>query len=49
MSNKLIAYDLDICESPVKVHVMHIVPKLQTPNQTQAALQAHCVLGDAVS
>jgi DNA-binding NarL/FixJ family response regulator len=46
MSNKMIAYDLDICENTVKVHVMHIMRKLQTSNRTQAALRARCLLGD---
>ena len=49
MSNKTIAYDLDICENTVKVHVMHIMRKLRTSNRTQAALQARCLLGDADS
>jgi DNA-binding NarL/FixJ family response regulator len=45
MSNKMIAYELDICENTVKVHVMHIMRKLQTSNRTQAALRARCLLG----
>jgi DNA-binding NarL/FixJ family response regulator len=49
MSNKMIAYDLDICENTVKVHVMHIMRKLHTSNRTQAALQARCLLGDEES
>jgi DNA-binding NarL/FixJ family response regulator len=49
MSNKTIAYALDICESTVKVHVMHIMRKLQTSNRTQAALRARCLLGDEES
>lgn len=46
MSNKMIAYDLDICENTVKVHVMHVMRKLHTSNRTQAALRARCLLGD---
>jgi DNA-binding NarL/FixJ family response regulator len=46
MSNKVIAYELAICENTVKVHVMHIMRKLQTSNRTQAALRARCLLGD---
>jgi DNA-binding NarL/FixJ family response regulator len=46
MSNKTIAYDLDICENTVKVHVMHIMRKLHTSNRTQAALRARSLLGD---
>jgi DNA-binding NarL/FixJ family response regulator len=49
MSNKIIAYDLDICENTVKVHVMHLMRKLQTSNRTQAALRARCLLGDEES
>ena len=49
MSNKMIAYELDICENTVKVHVMHIMRKLQTSNRTQAALRARCILGDEKS
>ena len=46
MSNKVIAYELGICENTVKVHVMHIMRKLQTSNRTQAALRARSLLGD---
>jgi DNA-binding NarL/FixJ family response regulator len=49
MSNKMIAYDLDICENTVKVHIMHIMRKLQTSNRTQTALRARCILGDEES
>jgi DNA-binding NarL/FixJ family response regulator len=49
MSNKMIAHALDICENTVKVHVMHIMRKLQTTNRTQAALRARCLLGDEES
>jgi DNA-binding NarL/FixJ family response regulator len=46
MSNKMLAYELNICENTVKVHVMHIMRKLQTSNRTQAALRARCLLHD---
>jgi DNA-binding NarL/FixJ family response regulator len=49
MSNKMIAYDLDICENTVKVHVMHTMRKLHTSNRTQAALRARSILGDEES
>jgi DNA-binding NarL/FixJ family response regulator len=49
MSNKMIAYDLNICENTVKVHVMHIMRKLQTSNRTQAALWTRGVLDDEES
>ncbi len=39
-SNKIIAYELDICDNTVKVHVKHIMRKLKTTNRTQAALLA---------
>lgn len=39
-SNKLIARDLSMCESTVKVHVRQIMRKLGAANRTQAALSA---------
>lgn len=36
-SNKAIAYELDMCESTVKVHVRHIMRKLKATNRTQVA------------
>jgi DNA-binding NarL/FixJ family response regulator len=35
--NKLIAYELTMCESTVKVHVRHIMKKLGATNRTQVA------------
>ena len=35
--NKIIAYDLNMCESTVKVHVREIMKKLKASNRTQAA------------
>lgn len=35
--NKTIAYELDMCESTVKVHVRHIMKKLRATNRTQVA------------
>ena len=35
--NKVIAYDLNMCESTVKVHVRHIMKKLKAKNRTQVA------------
>lgn len=40
MSNKLIGYELKMQESTVKVHVRHIMKKLNATNRTQAALAA---------
>jgi DNA-binding NarL/FixJ family response regulator len=37
MANKLIANELDMCESTVKVHVRNIMKKLNATNRTQVA------------
>ena len=37
-ANKIIAYDLNMCESTVKVHVRTIMKKLHARNRTEAAL-----------
>jgi DNA-binding NarL/FixJ family response regulator len=42
--NKIIAYDLDICDSTVKVHLHHIMSKLGATNRTQVALMAREML-----
>jgi DNA-binding NarL/FixJ family response regulator len=36
MANKLIAYEMNMCESTVKVHVRTIMKKLNATNRTQA-------------
>jgi len=36
-ANKIIAYDLGVCESTVKVHIRNIMRKLSATNRTQAA------------
>jgi DNA-binding NarL/FixJ family response regulator len=36
-ANKLIAYELNMCESTVKVHIRKIMRKLKATNRTQAA------------
>ena len=36
--NKLIAYELGMCESTVKVHIRHIMRKLNARNRTQVVL-----------
>jgi DNA-binding NarL/FixJ family response regulator len=38
--NKIIAYELGICETTVKVHMRHIMRKLGATNRTHAALLA---------
>jgi DNA-binding NarL/FixJ family response regulator len=39
--NKTIAYDLHMCESTVKVHIRHIMKKLNARNRTQVVLLTH--------
>jgi DNA-binding NarL/FixJ family response regulator len=36
-SNKIIAYELNMCESTVKVHVRNIMKRLQAKNRTEVA------------
>jgi DNA-binding NarL/FixJ family response regulator len=38
-SNKVIAFDLSLCESTVKVHIRNIMKKLNATNRTQAAFK----------
>ncbi len=38
--NKLIAYELNMCESTVKVHVRRILKKLHARNRTEVAMKA---------
>jgi DNA-binding NarL/FixJ family response regulator len=40
-SNKIIAYELGMSESTVKVHVRNIMKKMQATNRTEAAFRAH--------
>ena len=37
-ANKVIAYDLNMCESTVKVHVRNIMKKLKAKNRTEVAM-----------
>lgn len=39
LSNKMIAYELSMCESTVKVHIRHIMKKLNVNNRTQVVLR----------
>ena len=43
-SNKLIAYELRMCESTVKVHIRHIMKKLNAKNRTEVAFMANELL-----
>ena len=45
--NKVIAYELNICESTVQVHVRHIMKKLDAKNRTAVAVQATDILSRA--
>ena len=36
-ANKIIAYDLNLCESTVKVHIRNIMKKLKATNRTEVA------------
>jgi DNA-binding NarL/FixJ family response regulator len=36
--NKIIAYELNMCESTVKVHIRNIMKKLKARNRTQVVL-----------
>ena len=43
--NKTIAYELNMCESTVKVHVRHIMRKLHARNRTQVVIQTQQMIG----
>jgi len=47
--NKTIAYELNMCESTVKVHVRNIMKKLQARNRTQIAFIANEMMRDGAS
>jgi DNA-binding NarL/FixJ family response regulator len=42
--NKSIAYELNMCESTVKVHVRNIMKKLKAKNRTEVAFMANKLL-----
>ena len=44
MANKLIAYELNMCESTVKVHIRNIMKKLNATNRTQVAYMTRDLL-----
>ncbi|HWY81316.1 MAG TPA: response regulator transcription factor [Roseiarcus sp.] len=48
-SNKVIAYDLNLCESTVKAHVRNIMMKLKARNRTEIAIKAQTVLSSTPS
>ena len=43
-SNKVIAYELGMCESTVKVHVRRIMKKLNAKNRTDAVMKSETAL-----
>ena len=43
--NKTIAYELNMCESTVKVHVRHLMRKLHARNRTQVVVQTQQMIG----
>jgi DNA-binding NarL/FixJ family response regulator len=47
-SNKVIAYELNMCESTVKVHVRNIMKKLNAKNRTDVAIKAQTGLSAAL-
>jgi DNA-binding NarL/FixJ family response regulator len=44
-ANKIIAYELNMRESTVKVHVRNIMKKLNAKNRTEVAYRANELLG----
>jgi DNA-binding NarL/FixJ family response regulator len=47
-SNKIIAYELNMCESTVKVHVRNVMKKWKARNRTDVAIRAQTALGAGV-
>lgn len=47
--NKIIAYELNMCESTVKVHVRTIMKKLKARNRTEVAYLYSSTVGEAVT
>ncbi len=45
-ANKTIAYELNMCESTVKVHIRNIMRKLKATNRTEAAFRMNAMLPD---
>jgi DNA-binding NarL/FixJ family response regulator len=45
--NKLIAYELNMCESTVKVHIRNIMKKLRASNRTEAGYKLNAMISDA--
>ena len=45
-ANKIIAYELNMCESTVKIHIRNILKKLKATNRTEAAFKLNALCGD---
>ncbi len=45
-ANKTIAYELNLCESTVKVHIRNIMRKVKATNRTQAAFKLNAIAKD---
>jgi DNA-binding NarL/FixJ family response regulator len=48
-SNKIIAYELNMCESTVKVHVRNLMKKMKAKNRTDLAMKAQIPTAASVS
>lgn len=48
-ANKIIAYELNMCESTVKVHIRNIMKKLRATNRTEAAFKLNSMAGSQAS
>jgi len=48
-ANKIIAYELEMRESTVKVHVRNIMKKLKATNRTEVAYKANLLLSGNVA
>ncbi len=48
-ANKIIAYELEMRESTVKVHVRNIMKKLKATNRTEVAYKANLLLNGNVA
>jgi DNA-binding NarL/FixJ family response regulator len=48
-SNKVIAYELNMCESTVKVHVRNLMKKMKAKNRTDVAMKAQIPIAASVS
>jgi DNA-binding NarL/FixJ family response regulator len=47
--NKVIAYELNMCESTVKVHVRNLMKKMKAKNRTDLAIKAQITIAASVS